>query len=193
MRSLLIAFAILLALPTAALASGDDVIRDCTDDEVIQGDYTQQEYRDALANITADVEEYYDCRRTIQRAQLAAIGGGKGSQGGGGGGGGGAASGILGGGSGPAGGATAGTDPLAGASPRERAGIDRARRSGDASGPIELGDGTSVDVSRAGAAPNVTSVGDLPVPVIVLLALLAAGALGFAATRGRSLVLSRRA
>jgi hypothetical protein len=39
----------------------------------------------------------------------------------------------------------------------------------------------------------VSQVGDLPTPVVVLLALLAAGALALGATRIRSLVLARRA
>ena len=45
-------------LPAAgALASGKDVIRDCTDDEVMSRTYTQKDYRAALQEL-AEVPSY---------------------------------------------------------------------------------------------------------------------------------------
>ena len=49
----------------AASASGLDVIRDCTDDEVMSKTYTQKEYRDALRQFAADGDQYGNCRDVI--------------------------------------------------------------------------------------------------------------------------------
>ena len=51
--------------PTAAWASGVDVIRDCTDNGVIDDAHGPQDYADALANLPSDVDEYTDCRQVI--------------------------------------------------------------------------------------------------------------------------------
>ena len=68
-RLLLTAVLGCLLLPAAAWASGEAVIKDCTDDGVIQGHYSQQDYKNALANLPTDVDEYTDCRDVIKRAQ----------------------------------------------------------------------------------------------------------------------------
>ena len=84
-RKLLKAFAILLlplAFASTALGSGKTVINDCSDDEVLSKTYTQKEYRDALAQLPADADQYGNCRDIIARAQDAAATKG-GSQGGG--------------------------------------------------------------------------------------------------------------
>jgi hypothetical protein len=79
-RPLLVALLALLALlagpGAAALASGRDVLDDCTDDEVMSKTYTQKEYRDALSQLAADADQYGNCRQVISRAQLSAAGGG---------------------------------------------------------------------------------------------------------------------
>ena len=78
MRRLLLILATTLALlaPAAsASASGLDVIRDCTDDEVMSKTYTQKEYRDALRQFAADGDQYGNCRDVIRRAQAAALAG----------------------------------------------------------------------------------------------------------------------
>ena len=63
-------------------APGKTVINDCTDDEVLSKTYTQKEYRDALAKLPADADQYGNCRDIIARAQEAAAtkGGSKGSR-----------------------------------------------------------------------------------------------------------------
>jgi hypothetical protein len=83
----LIAALAVLTFPALAHASAADVINDCTDDEVLQGQYTQRELRAALAGLDADIDEYTNCRDVIRAAQLAAAGassaGGDSSAGGG--------------------------------------------------------------------------------------------------------------
>ena len=75
MRNHAIALATVLAVlapGASALASGRDVINDCTDDEVLTKTYTQKEYRDALAKLPADADQYGNCRDIIARAQESA-------------------------------------------------------------------------------------------------------------------------
>src|SRR4051794_41554818 len=79
MRRLLITAVLgCLLLPAAAWGSSSAVIKDCTDDGVIQGHYSQQDYKNALANLPTDVDEYTDCRDVIKRAQTGGTGGGSG-------------------------------------------------------------------------------------------------------------------
>lgn len=59
----------LLALPAFAQASGEDVIRDCSEDGTIDGSYSQSEYEDARDNLPSDVDQYSDCRDVIAQAQ----------------------------------------------------------------------------------------------------------------------------
>lgn len=73
--------------PTSALAAGNDVIRDCTDNGRIDGTgYGPKDYADALDNLPSDVSEYTDCASVIAAASRS---GGSSSAGGGGSGGGG--------------------------------------------------------------------------------------------------------
>jgi hypothetical protein len=189
-RTLLVALLTALALTgpaTAAIASGRDVLDDCTDDEVMQKSYTQKEYRDALAQLAGDTDQYGNCRDVIKRAQLKAAAGDASAKkqgtvtpaapAGGNGGGGGAI------GSAPA------REQLQAATPTERQAVAQARTSTDA---FRL-DNTKVDPSRVGTVPGVSRVSDLPTPLAVVLALLLAAALALAALRLRSLVHARRA
>ena len=176
----------------SALGSAEDVIRDCTDDEVMQKTYTQKEYRAALRELAADADQYGNCRDVILRAQQKALAAGK-SRGGGQDAGNAAA--IAGGGSNSGGGAGAiGSAPaaeqLSSASERERAAVEQAR--GTRSGPVTLDDAT-VDPAKVGTVPGVSQVSDLPAPLVILLALLLAGALALGGLRIRRLVDARRA
>lgn len=66
-RTVLVALALTaLAVPGTALASGDDVIRDCADDGVIDGDYSDRELRQAERDLPSDIDEYTDCREAIR-------------------------------------------------------------------------------------------------------------------------------
>jgi hypothetical protein len=180
----------LLAPAATALASGTDVIRDCTDDEVMSKTYTQKEYRAALRELAADADQYGNCRDVILRAQQAALAAGKSKDrktAGGGGAGGGASD--TSGGAGAIGSAPA-AEQLDAASDKERRAVEQARRT--RSSPVTL-DNATVDPAKVGTVPGVSQVSDLPTPLAVLLGLLLAGILAVAGLRLRRLVHARRA
>lgn len=82
-RALPLMLLLVLLIPVSvAHASADAVIKDCTDDEVLQGTYTQKELAHALAKLGADSAEYTNCAAVIHNAQLALASGGKGNGGG---------------------------------------------------------------------------------------------------------------
>jgi hypothetical protein len=199
MRTPVIALAAVLALLAGAppaLASGTDVIRDCTDDEVMATTYTQQEYRDALAKLPADADQYGNCRDIIARAQeSAATKGGAKTAARKGGAAGGAATpgGGSGGPSSPAAQPSSqpARDQLAAAGAADRAAAREAAKTGST---VAVGPGNPVaGTEGVGRAPGASRLSDLPAPVLALLALLLAGALALAAVRIRSLVHARRA
>jgi hypothetical protein len=176
MRRLLITAVLgCLFLPALAWASGDAVIKDCTNDGVIQGHYSQQDYKNALNNLPTDVDEYTNCRDVIKRAQLAATGGG----GGGGGTSGGSAVPV----------APPGTDPLAGASQSERAAVEAARNGG-ADKPIRIG-GKLVQPGKLGFGA-LGSPTTLPNSLIAVLVAIGIAAVAAAATYVRNRVVARR-
>jgi hypothetical protein len=76
--SLVIIAVLLLGLPAAAQASGEQVIRDCAQDGKLDKQYSQSDLRDAERNLPSDIDEYTDCRSVI-RAQMS---GGSGNPGG---------------------------------------------------------------------------------------------------------------
>lgn len=176
---------------SAAHASGKDVIRDCTDDEVMSKTYTQKEYRDALKQLAADADQYGNCRDVILRAQQAALAAGRSKDN------------DKDDGTDPAAGAGTSTDSGAGAigsapaaeqldkaSDTERQAVEQARVT--QSGPVQLDD-ASVDPAKVGAVPGMSQVADLPAPLAVLLALLLAATLAIGSLRVRRLVNARRA
>ena len=65
----LVAAVIALAVPAPALASSDDVIRDCAQDGSVDGDYSQEELEQAERDLPNDIDEYTDCRAAIRAAQ----------------------------------------------------------------------------------------------------------------------------
>ncbi|MEA2494220.1 MAG: hypothetical protein QOJ29_2131 [Thermoleophilaceae bacterium] len=79
LRTSLVVIAVLtLGMPTAARASGSDVIRDCAQDGKLDKPYSQAELQDAQRNLPSDIDEYTDCRQVIR----AALHGGSGNPGG---------------------------------------------------------------------------------------------------------------
>jgi hypothetical protein len=60
--------AALLLVPTAVAADPIEVLRDCQDDDVLQGDYTLKELREARDALPTDVDEYSPCRDVLSRA-----------------------------------------------------------------------------------------------------------------------------
>src|SRR5215210_6222491 len=75
----------LVAAPAANAASTTQILRDCADDGVLQGDYSPSELRKARQNIPTDTDEYTDCRDVLARAASAGVAGGGGGSGGAGG------------------------------------------------------------------------------------------------------------
>jgi hypothetical protein len=192
--ALALLIALCVALPSAASASTrDSIFRDCADGQ-LDGHYTQKQLADALGHVPADVDEYTDCREQIQRKQLGGGGGGGtgGSSGGGGlatGGGGTTGGGTTGAGGGDTGtAAPPGADPLDSATAAETAAFSKAVAAGDA--PIKL-DGRPIHPGELGGAKSST-VGDLPTPLLAVLALLIIAGLGAAGFGTRRLVLGRR-
>src|SRR5215213_1733056 len=75
----------LVAAPAANAASTTQILRDCADDGVLQGNYPPSELRRARQNIPTDTDEYTDCRDVLARAAAGAVAGsGANSSGGGG-------------------------------------------------------------------------------------------------------------
>jgi hypothetical protein len=169
-------------------ASGGEVIDDCTEHGTLTKRYSQRDYRQALAELPADVEEYGNCRDVIHNAQVA----GASNRSGGGGGAGSAgfrapstagamtASGTGGRSSGQVGGGGKGDDPTAvdPTNPRNdnptntdenRALIEATRNGG---GPVKVGR----DAVQPGAQ-NSSFVQNLPAPLLAIMALLGVGAL----------------
>lgn len=183
-----------LATPTPALASGDDVLRDCNDDERLSKRYSQEEYREALDNIPADIRQYTNCQAVIRQAQLSAAGssssgGGSGSGGAGGTGGGGTGGGTTG---GDTGGTTASpAETLAAATPEQKRELAEVVEEPPA--PVTLPGAGAVDPASAGEVPGIDAVGDLPTPLGVLLILMTAGAAMLGLARVRNRVGGRRA
>ncbi len=195
MRAFLGTLALVLVLVAgaapAAFGSGRDVIRDCTDDERFTKTYTQDEYREALSELSTDTDEYTNCRAAIRRAQLAAAGRRSGGSGGREDGAGNGAGGGKGGGT-PSGGSTDATpavDPNAAdsATPTERRAL--AEVQAGQGRPVDL-DGVAVDPTTGTSGPG---LGEIPAPLVVLLLGLIAGALVLGAGRIRTLVRTRRA
>ncbi len=185
----LLATLALLGGSATVLASGRAVLNDCTDDEVMSKTYSQQDYRDALAQLQGDTDQYGNCRDVIKRAQLAAASaagakkekqdssaGAAPATGGGGNGGGPAAIGSA-----PA------REQLQAATPTERQAVDEARATAPAA------PNATVDPNEVGTVPGVSRVSDLPSPLVAVLALLLVAALALSAVRIRSLVHARRA
>ena len=65
----LLAALVALAAPAAALAKGEEVIRDCAQDGSLDGDYSQEELDEAYNNMPSDIDEYSNCREVIEKAR----------------------------------------------------------------------------------------------------------------------------
>lgn len=200
MRRLLTALLILcLAAPATAGAEGGvtKLLRDACSDEHIDGTYTQAQYTKALNALAADSDEYTACRDVLQRGRLAALGAGKRRPANNGGGGAPAGGGGTGGGSGSAGHGSSGTpsaapasnpDPLASATPEQRKALAQV---GKSTKPVDVG-GQLVQPGALGLGQLSSSGRDVPTPLVLIIGLLAATALGVGGWWLWSRVLARR-
>jgi hypothetical protein len=198
MRRLLTALTILcLAVPATASADAGvtKLLRDACRDEHIDGTYTQAQYKKALDQLPTDSDEYTGCREVLQRGRLAALGAGKHKSSGGGGSTGTGAG--TGGGSGSSGSTGAGSsgssrapsaDPLSTATPRQKKALSQAAQSAK---PVNVG-GELVQPGALGLGELSGASRGVPTPLIALICLLAASALGAGGWWLWSRVLARR-
>jgi hypothetical protein len=163
-------------VPAANAASTTQILRDCADDGVLQGDYTPAELRKARQNIPTDTDEYTDCRDVLARAAAAGV----------------ASSGVSGGsgsGSGTGTGGASGNGALESPNtPEGKEAIGKAAGEG-APDPIRLGERAVVPGSAGLSADAVRN--ELPTPLIVVLALLGAAALATLTPFARRHVIAR--
>jgi hypothetical protein len=159
-------------VPAANAASTTQILRDCADDGVLQGDYTPAELRKARQNIPTDTDEYTDCRDVLARAAAAGVSSRGGS------------------GSGGASGGSGGSDqpPPDPHSPEGREIVGQAGAK-PPPGPMNIG-GRSVVPGRASlSADGVRN--ELPPGMLAALILLGAGALSTLLPPVRRRVLAR--
>ena len=149
---------LIVAVPAANAASTTQILRDCADDGVLQGDYKPAELRKARQNIPTDTDEYTDCRDVLARAAAAGVAG----------------SGSSPGGTGGAGGSPENRPLESPNTPEGKAAIGKAAGEG-APDPIRLG-GRSVLPGAAGLSSDAVR-NELPTPLIIVPALLGAAAL----------------
>ena len=167
-----------LAAPAALGASTTQILRDCADDGVLQGDYSPSELRKARQNIPADTDEYTDCRDVLARAAAAGVASSSGS----------------GGGSGASGGGSAGRreredqPPADPDTPEGRAIVGGAGAQPPPK-PVVIR-GRPVIPGTAGLAAN-GARNDLPTSLLVVLILLGAGALAAFVPFARRHVIAR--
>jgi hypothetical protein len=68
-RTILLALvAALLVVPNAfAAGTTTEILRDCADDGILQGDYTASQLRTARDHVPAELQEYSDCKDVLSR------------------------------------------------------------------------------------------------------------------------------
>ena len=190
----LLAALILLALPwgEATAATPFQVIKDCNQDGVLNGQYSNGELREALDNLPTDIDEYSDCRDVIRAAITSGStrGGDPDSRGGGG----------PGGGDPRGGGGGAGAEPAV-LTPEEHAARQQDQQDLAAiTSPENRDDRPAVEVGGQSVKPGSDGLFDLAsasnsVPFPLLLALIALGLLalggGLVALRRRIPALAR--
>jgi hypothetical protein len=186
LRPALIAVLTLLLAAPAALGQStrNQILRECQNGS-LSGDYTAREIRDARSNIPDDVDQYTDCRDVLSRALLALAGGGGSSGDAAGGGTSGGVGGTTGGtggtgGTGATGGDTGGA-PLTPSTDADRQALEQAATGG--AEPVEVA-GRNV---TPGNARN-----EIPTTLLVLLILIAAGAVAALTPQLRRLAVVRR-
>ena len=161
---------LIVAVPAANAASTTQILRDCADDGVLQGNYSPSELRKARQNIPTDTDEYTDCRDVLARA---------------------AAAGVASKGSGGAGGSGGGAGDLPPSDPDTPEGRQIVGQAGSKPppGPMNIG-GRPVVPGRASlSADGVRN--DLPPGLLAALILIGAGALSTLLPPVRRRVLAR--
>jgi hypothetical protein len=150
LTALIAAIVAAIFVSSASADIGATIIERCTHGQSLSG-YTQQDYRKALQEVTAEVNEYSECSNLIRKAELAAAGRKIGST--------------------PGGGGSAGSLPanVAPPTPAEQTELQQAVHHAG-SEPVQLGGQPVVPgVVHANIASAVNS---LPTPLLAMLAFL---------------------
>lgn len=150
---------LLLPVPPA-LASGADVIIDCNDNGHLTKTYSQKEYRDALAQMPADVRQYTDCENVIRRAQLGLPN--------------------------STGGTASAQNPFGSATPEETAAAQKDIAAATKTGGIRQRVGGGLVTPGTLSFQKISAVSELPTPLLVLVVLIVLGTAGFAVHLVRS-------
>jgi hypothetical protein len=159
---------LIVAVPAADAASTTQILRDCADDGVLQGDYSPAELRRARQNIPTDTDEYTDCRDVLARAAAAGVS----SKGG----------------SGSSGDGTDGQPPADPDTPEGR-GVVGSAGSKPPPGPMNIGNRSVIPGRASLSAGGVRN--ELPAGLLATLILLGAGALSTLLPPVRRRVLAR--
>jgi hypothetical protein len=154
-----------LALPAAASASSDDVIRDCSDNGKFDRQHSPQDLKHARDNLPSDINEYTDCKGLIEKKLQ---GSGPGSSDG------------PGGGTGTGGGAAPSGDPGAttksgatGGSAADVAALKTDTEQAKRSRPSIVAGGRTVTPASSGLNDVAGAANELPASLIVAIGLLA--------------------
>jgi hypothetical protein len=153
--ALLAALLLALSLPALAQAGSAKKILEACGEGKIPGGYSQQAYDQAIKQMPPELSEYSDCSDLIHKAQLAAAAGGHG-------------------GGGAGGSAAAGGAAIAPPTPAEQHALEHITHSAGIA-PVKVGE----EVVHPGVVhvDIASAIGDLPTPLLALLAFLLAGAL----------------
>ncbi|MDX6665963.1 MAG: hypothetical protein QOG68_2169 [Solirubrobacteraceae bacterium] len=143
-----VALCLLLPAPSA-LASGSDVILDCNNNGRLSKKYTQKEYRQALAQMPADIKQYTDCEGIIRRAQLGLAN--------------------------STGGQASGNNPYAGATPTEAATVQKDIATATRAGRTPQRVGGAVVTPGTLSFRQISAISKLPTPLVVLVVLMLVG------------------
>ena len=159
---LLLAGLMALAVPGVASASPDQVVKDCADDGVLSGKYSNSDLRKAKDKIPTDLAEYSDCRDVIAAAITSGSdkGGGRNSPGQG------------------VGGAGAADPGEQGARATDAAELEEIAGAGKSDPPSVNVGGEEVEPGANGLFDLASASNELPTPLLV--ALLALGLLALA-------------
>jgi hypothetical protein len=173
--------------PTAANASVSQILRDCELHGHLTGHYSEQQLAQALSQLKGDQSEYSDCEPYIRAAQAAAARAGaakhdKSSSG----------SHATGNGSGGGGKSSGGSGSSSPAShPETKADRNAISRALSKPGAVPLPGGGSISPTTSSAA-GASGLHAMPVPLRIVLILLAAGALTGVGLGVRRRVIDRR-
>jgi cobalamin biosynthesis Mg chelatase CobN len=179
--------------PSAAHAGVGQILRDCNVHGKLTGHYSQKELAEALAQLQGDQSEYTDCESSIRAAQAAAArqgaqshehnGNGNSARA--------HAAGNGGSSNGGSGGSSSGGSQASSSHPATKADENAIRQASSSPSDVPLPGGGTISPTKASAAGS-SGLHAMPVPLRVVLILLATGALAGIGLGVRRRVLDRR-